>query len=40
MDRRTERFKETVRDIIGGSPEDVYLAKIERHEGGSGGPVA
>ena len=37
LDRRTERFKETVRDIIGGSPEDVYLAKIERHEGGSGG---
>jgi hypothetical protein len=30
-DRRTDRFKETVRDIIGGAPEDVYLAKIERH---------
>ena len=27
-----------VHDIIGGSPEEVYLAKIERHEGG-GGPV-
>ncbi len=38
-DRRTERFKESIRDIIGGSPEDVYLAKIERHETGSGGPV-
>ena len=26
-----------MRDIIGGSPEEVYLAKIERHEAGSGG---
>jgi hypothetical protein len=39
-DRRTERFKESVRDAIGGTPEDVYLAKIERHDPGSGGPVA
>ncbi len=39
LDRRTERFKESVRDIIGGSPEDVYLAKIERHDPGSGGSV-
>jgi hypothetical protein len=31
-DRRTERFKESVRDIIGGTPEDVYLAKIERRD--------
>ncbi len=30
-ERRTERFKENIRDAIGGSPEDVYLAKIERH---------
>jgi hypothetical protein len=31
-DRRTERFKETMRDAIGGSPEDIYLAKVERHQ--------
>ena len=31
-DRRTERVKERIRDVIGGSTEDVYLAKIERRE--------
>jgi hypothetical protein len=31
-DRRTERFKEGFRDAIGGSPEDEYLAKVERRE--------
>ena len=30
-DRRTERVKEVFRDIVGGSPEDVYVAKVERH---------
>jgi hypothetical protein len=30
-DRRTERFKEGFRDVVGGSTEDVYVAKIERH---------
>jgi hypothetical protein len=34
-DRRTDRFKESVRDIIGGSPEEIYLAKVERHKTGS-----
>ncbi len=29
-DRRTERVKERIRDAIGGSTEDEYLAKIER----------
>jgi hypothetical protein len=38
-DRRTERFKEAMRDAIGGSPEEVYLAKIETHEAKSDAPV-
>jgi hypothetical protein len=39
-DRRTERFKEAMRDAIGGSPEEVYLAKIETHEAKSDAPVS
>jgi lysyl-tRNA synthetase class 2 len=39
-DRRTERFKETMRDAIGGSPEEIYLAKIETHENKSDAPVS
>ncbi len=31
-DRRTDRFKEGVRDAIGGAPEEEYLAKVERRE--------
>jgi hypothetical protein len=30
-DRRTERFKEGFRDVVGGSTEEIYVAKIERH---------
>jgi hypothetical protein len=29
-DRRTERFKQAFRDAVGGSPEDVYQAKLAR----------
>jgi hypothetical protein len=29
-DRRTERFKDWFRDVVGGSPDDVYEAKIAR----------
>ena len=29
-----------MRDAIGGSPEEVYLAKIERHEAKSDAPVS
>ena len=29
-DRRTEHLKERFRDAVGGSPEDEYLAKVER----------
>jgi hypothetical protein len=31
-DRRTERFKDRVRDAVGGTPEDEYLAKLARRE--------
>lgn len=31
-DRRTDRFKERLRDAIGGSTEDEYVAKIERRD--------
>ena len=37
-DRRTERVKNWLRDLLGGSPEDEYLAKVaarsERDKGG------
>jgi hypothetical protein len=31
-DRRTERFKDRVRDAVGGKPEDEYLAKLAGRE--------
>jgi hypothetical protein len=31
-DRRTERFKERIRDAVGGSTEEVYTAKLERSD--------
>lgn len=37
VDRRTERFKERLRDAVGGSTEREYLAKIEPRGGRRGG---
>jgi hypothetical protein len=36
--RRTDRFQDAVRDAIGGTPEDVYEAKIARRGPGGGPP--
>ncbi|MQA72782.1 MAG: hypothetical protein GEU88_00235 [Solirubrobacterales bacterium] len=35
-DRRTEHLKEGFRDLVGGSTEEIYVAKVERHGGGEG----
>jgi hypothetical protein len=37
-DRRTERFKERLRDAIGGTPGDVYQAKLAARTTGAGAP--
>jgi hypothetical protein len=37
-DRRTERFKERLRDAIGGTPGDVYQAKLAARGAGAGTP--
>jgi hypothetical protein len=38
-DRRTERFKERLRDAIGGTPGDVYQAKLTARGTGAGSPA-